>query len=566
MPSKAWRATVRMATRRTRNVEVAAALFGAAVVCDALGGRDLIEDVEAPAALRTSAMLLIAWLSDPPLHGAPLSAQRAIATALLCAVAIAGGQSASELTRITDAIYSAIVLAALAFRFERGPTLDTHATTMRHFAAALSLYASLRVARRGAYHADVSASFQVRATAHDGAQAIEQGFAFSNAITAAALCAGGTAGAVFALLTLLHNDTAAQGMVHAGVVSSGVQFGSAFVATLAFSDQLVQLPEIFDFASCDVRAECPASFASRRFAAANASSNELWLISLGTLFFIYTSDVRTLTREQMDSTRCNYTLAAYGLSIGATCVLVLFSYVTFDVHGSNVVELLVLTVALATPWIAAFLDTALALLLLGTIIAFDQWSVLRATSAQQTYVYFTHISNTANVTLCAAFVVLSVVADVASRWSAWQHAVRVMDLGTGVVLAAGTSVATLLFTMTCALEVAYDGSRFERDAFRMAGHEAFAFQALVWMVQHRLPVLVWTPVYALRCEAAQLSARARSLSWYLPAFFVVFLWLLMMAVEDRSDVGDVYDSASMGVLALAVATVGLVPWLATAFT
>lgn len=567
-----------------RNAAVATCMYVCAVMTDALTAHDPALAVEVPTAMRTSAVVLVATLASPPIRNWMAAWQRAANAVLVAAVALVGWHEQGAGSRVADALFVMLSWGACVAVFLTGgienagvttvkdllrvdapPTVSKHASaTLRReslvaLVTASMLYTGTRVLRAGLRHPDAVRTFAVTRTTYNGTSTTELGYAHASATGAASLCAGGAAAIGTALQlgivdpsTRLRDDGVTDVLVL--VASAVVQAVAAFVATVSTSDVFVALPAVWSGGACGSRAVCPAAFVSRRFAVVNQSSAALWYSVLGTLVLAFAPSLRLRTRAESNAAGKDLATVVYVVTGVCLAVATSFSYLAFT--GGEAVTDVAVVGALAGVAVGTLFDGVAGGVIYYVFVAADVFLLWSAHGAKAVFGHFTHCSSFTMMLIFLAYAVVTVLTDV--FWARLPRAfVDAADVVTGSLAVAGTSIAGGLFVLTSALYASYDGQIFTESQLRGADNR-YARSAAIFVVEHWLPLLVWLPIYACRCEVEQLDDVTRLVTWYVaPLVPVLMLVVGVASLQIAFEASLWYVSGSFVV---AVVSGGLLPW------
>ena len=289
---------------RESNVLGAAAVLATALFLDAANSLPQTGVQDAPASLRTSALVFSGLVAGKPF----LPAQRAVLSAALLGVAVLGVHHQDHYARIADGVLCLVGVLCLLLLFSRktSPSVSEEKKEELHrrenpvaLVGALLLYLGARVARAGALHAYEVSSFSV--THNDFAT---RGFAASDDVVSGSLVFGGAIVGMTGVALLANEDSV---LCHGSAAVASVvgmcailAATAAFVCQLAFYARIDVLPAIFGDEACSgSRVYCAAAFRARRFFVANGSSSTLWVCAVGML-------VLSFARSKRHHKRCDF--------------------------------------------------------------------------------------------------------------------------------------------------------------------------------------------------------------------------------------------------------------------
>ena len=558
------------------NTLTATALFAASVVADAFTahGRDGPAG-HAPTSLRTSAIVLVACLAGPPIREWLVREQRAAIAALLVSVALAGAHASSADQRLGDAVYIALLYAALLYSFwaggaEKGASGQSTSArskdappflrreALMNLAIATLCYSSLRVLRAGFDHPIAASNYAHTTQAYDGTERELQGYAYSSSTGATALAFGATVGvgttvALFSSLELRTQGTAAATLLL--TVSATAQLAAAFVVTLSQSEALANLPAVWSTGACSSRALCPSAYDSRRLSVVNQSPSALWLNGIGTFVLAYAPSLRFRSRAEMLGVQRNFEMLVYGLVGASIAVASLLGYLAFT--GAEALSDYACVGATISVFVTAYVDSLAGALSFAICLVADVATNWAADGAGAVFAHLERCYELQIVVLLLLYVLIGVFVEV--FWYCVPRAlIDACDAALGLLTVAGTSAATALYLWSAAEAASYDGQLLDDTRLRGADNR-FARTAAASITAHWLPLLVWLPLYSCRCEAGLLTARARATAWYVSGCVPVIVWFVALLALEASPTRAVgwLDSGSylFGVLVVAA-----VPW------
>ena len=568
------------------NTLVATAVLASAVMMDAFTAHDGAED-ERPSALRGTAIVLILCTAGPPLREWLAQAQRLVLLALLAAVALLGRHVAAEPLRVADALYvsgTLLVILTMHRLFplemadgrvskELAPWARREATTA--LPCALLFYAGLRQVRAAAAHAGVAADLRTRV---DGLI----GYAHASGTSTVALAFSGGAAAAIAALVMLSGEVRVIGTAAAAptlVVAALAQLAGAFVATMAYVEQVTALPALFASGACIVDDACEEARRARRMAQANASPALAWLAALGTLVLAFAPAWRPMTRGEGGGKSSWLPEVAtpsilYPALAAAACIWSVQLYCTFE--GAFAVHEWAAVVAIVGAFATPFFDPQLGGTLFAGALLFDQVSIFlnqggAAYAAHPTFSAILVSGGALVVHLFGSFTLDCSWSALPARWKDFAEYVM------GLTQVAGTSVAVLLYCGTATLFGTLDGTLPPEAWLRPGSEGRHARSLAAFAVIHFLPALVWLGCIATRCEASGLTSTARATAWVVAGLVTPLVWAFVrqFAAEEAAEQLEtdatepldqtVHRLVAVGPFWVGVALSTVVPWFALAF-
>ena len=557
-------------------------LWGA-IVTDALTATDPVTGTEAPTAMRTSAIILIACLAAPPIRQWMVFEQRISIALPLAGVALLGWHEMGPGSRTADVIYVAFMLTSTAFAFWGGevyqPDTLTGGTTkskskeapaytrresLNNLSIATLFYSSFRLMRAGIRHPDNVRMYRVSTGMYDGTHLLSVGYAYASSVTAASLCFGAAAGIGVASVLLINKDLREQGTSAATLVlttAAFAQIAAAFIATLAGSEQLVNLGAIFSAGACGDRDVCAEAWRARRFAIVNGATGGLWLNGFGTILLAYAPSMRVRNRREMNELARSFEITIYAGVATLTCLGASLSYLSFS--GAQSITDYAVVGAVAACLFAAFLDSLLGATLFLVSVGADLIMIAYTYGSASVFGHLTHCSNAVMLICLALYVVLMFTIDLTWRWLP-PRLIELADQVAGVMTVAGTSISVALYLGTAALQSSYTGLLAPDDQFR-AGDNRYERWTAIIIAEHYLAVMVWLPLYSCRCEVEQLTPRTRAIIWYSAMGIAALIWLLVrtIAADELTHVSITMFDTHFVVGLVAVAAL---PWLVIVWT
>lgn len=557
-----------------RNCIASSALFLGAIVADALSATDPALTNESPTSLRCTAAVLIACLAAPPLRQRFVFEQRLVIGCLMCVVALTGLHEGSESVRVMDGLYAFLVLAHTLYSFgsggienmgdssseSNGLSLDAAPYVYREstccLAASMLFYSGIRIVRQGIVHADVVRTFQVSGLAWDGTLRLTTGYAASSVATTVSLSFGGALCVGVSTLLFSSTDLRELGTSAKKQLLTSCAFlmlFAAFSATLAVSEQQVQLTAVWGASGCP-SATCPAAGLARRNSLMNTTPMQLWINALGMVVLAYAPDERVNSREEERTMGTEITV--WGTVSLFGCVAVAISYLSFT--GTEAYVDYAVVLAIASIGISSFYDTWFGSLSFLTALGIDELMKLQYSHASALLTYFTHASLLVSFLLLLLKVLLSGLVE--TFWYCMAPSlIAVMDDAVGLITIAGTSITTALFLGTTALLIGYGGNWLEPDNFAEPD-ERYARTWAVAILEHWLPALLWFPLYFRKSEVANVAAFYRILTWLLAPVVPLIVWGVALASTSKP-IDHAYAAFEPAFL-LAIITIGVLPWSA----
>lgn len=550
------------------NALVAALFFVAVLVADALTAIDTTNHADVPSSLRSTSLALVSCFAAPvlvrPEKGVYGWLQRPIIGSALLAAALAGVHHGGVMTRAFDAFYTTLVCLAATWLFSaggvdevtrassKGDKIDKAvSTSSAMLAASLLLYGSIRIMRAGLSHSNEVRQFRVQPTGmYDASAAIQTlGYAYASDTATVAMSFGGAVGIGASIVMVVHVRELASGTGSVALqlgVAASFQMLAALAASLTYGDQVDWLPAVFALGACVGPTDsCDAATTSRRFAVVNTQVPGLWLSALGLFALAYPVDNRFKDRNEVVNYVWDSAGSIFGLVVVGGALLLIYAYSDFSGSGGHT-DYVALIVVFAVYW-GVFWD-----MLIGTLIITVAYAVEEAFYVAN-YGFETLFSHLTHLSLVVCIGLLAVHSVVQGALVFWQP--RWLQVGLGMLTAAGMSLSVGLYCASCGLLMSANGA-IELPADVDGGsHFAISFT-----LQHFVPVLAWAPLYACRCEIQLLNRCQRLVVWLLVVPLVGAIYALCLAAMDISSPG----MAALDPIAAAgcFLGVGLLPWVA----
>ena len=551
------------------NSLAAIAVFSGAVVIDALTAHDPAVSIEAPTAMRTSAVVLIACFAAPPIRQYMVYEQRFLVALFLALVAFTGWHEAAHGTRLADVVFVGVMTAMSTFAFWWPSTKNskhappyTRRESLNSLAIATLFYASLRILRSGIAHPQAVRAYKVAAVTYDSSLSTSMGYAHASTTTTAALCFGGAAGIATSIALFSNDALRVQGTSAATIVlttAALVQLTAAFIVTLAGSSQLVHLPALFSTGACGSASVCPEAWRARRFAVVNSAAAGLWLNGFGCLILAYAPSARVRTRAQMTAYKQepqSAELTLYAALTNLVALSTVFNLLSFS--GSESLTDYAVTGAVASCFVTAFVDRLLGVTIFVVSIVADLYLLVYNHGFGGVFSYYTHTSNAITMALLCVYIIVTFVVDL--TWHVLSPSVvELADRVSGAAVLAATSLAVALFLGTSVLHASYDGMLLTDASYR-AGDSRYQRWAAAMAIEHWVGPLVLAPLNACRCETAQLSPKMRAVAWYGAVAFAASLWLIVRGNVDDASLSNVQDGYGATPFLIGSVPVVLVPW------
>ena len=532
------------------NARVASTMFLGGLVADCLTATESSVDRAAvPTSLRATGLVLVALLAAPIVRHLPSYTgfyQRPVIASLLLAASIGGLHHGVLAARTADASYTTLVGLAVIVLYSAGGIDESALGSMNKesleraiarsssvLAASLLFYSSGRVIRAGALHSTESLEFRVSVSGLSNTSSLisTSGLSHASDTSAVSVSIGGALGLGAATLVLFHGRSLEVGT---GVVAwqlgiLGVaMLACALVSALSYSEQLAELPTVFISTGCLSGDACEAASKSRRFALANTQSGALLMNALGLFALAYPPSGRLKSSREQFS--WSWTAWVLGGLTAAACVAAIYLYSDGLTTRSDLVAVAVVGAIL----VSAFGDDFVGTLVYVAAFGYEEVSLINEYGLGGILVHFTHLTLLVSFLLLIAYVMLRAVTFVYIDYPPFE-----IEQLIGFVTVAGTSLALFLFTASTCLLISSNGS-LPTEAGDVEG------LAIKFVLQHFVQLVIWSPLYACRCETELLHPSTRFYTWLGSPFvllliyaFVLFWFVSEPPTADLIDVGPV---------------------------
>ena len=152
------------------------------------------------------------------------------------------------------------------------------------------------------------------------------GYAYASATGTSASAFGAAAGICVSCVMMVNQDIRERGTAAATLVLTTAAFAQltgAFVATMAASEQMANLPAVWSSTACADISVCKEAFTARRLAVTNGCTAGLWVNGFGTLIMAYAPSLRLRTRADQNGLVTNFQMAVYGSIATLVCIVCL---------------------------------------------------------------------------------------------------------------------------------------------------------------------------------------------------------------------------------------------------
>ena len=385
------------------------------------------------------------------------------------------------------------------------------------------------------------------------------GYAYASATGTSASAFGAAAGICVSCVMMVNQDIRERGTAAATLVLTTAAFAQltgAFVATMAASEQMANLPAVWSSTACADISVCKEAFTARRLAVTNGCTAGLWVNGFGTLIMAYAPSLRLRTRADQNGLVTNFQMAVYGSIATLVCIVCLFNYLAFT-GAESYTDYAMVFALIAVP-LAGFFDPVVGAVVFALAVGTDVVMLLSTYGGTRIFGHFTHCCNACMLILMLLYSAVTATLDFFWRFMPRELA-DALDAVAGILAVVGTSISIVLFLGTSALYASYDGQHIEDVQFRAADNR-YERTTAAMIAEHWLPALVWLVLYGCRCEVELLSMRARAIAWYSAPLLPAIIWFSVLSASEMAvtHAHSWYDSSPF---ILSVLVVAVVPWL-----
>jgi len=558
------------------NVFCAALLLSVAVGVDCLTAIDSPNGwADSPSSLRTSGLVSVFIFASPALKGFRVAEQRFVIAAAVAATALCGARYGNEFTRLGDFLYTAIVTFAGVYICATGgiesDTIRPDALEQKQqphnrqsvsaLCGGLLFYLACRGLRMSYAMADEARGFDVQVTVGDSVRNV-RGYSFYSISTAVPLAFGhavlGAVGLNIGLQKGVH--VSGSGAAAVEVLAGGAAaFVAALWASLGASEGIDALSALYGGSACTGTVDvCAEAFAARRFNSANGCVSSLWIGSIACLAYSFAIEHR-LEESELKTLEWIWYRRGFGLSLLAAAGAVAAGYAYASLEGQFWHSDFVLIASLAAALVSSLGSTLMGSAVYIAAMVYEEYELLRVYGFAEVYSELTHVTLGLTLIAVAGHVILSFINEVIHflRWELVEGSVYKQMMATLAQFA--TSLSAALF-LASALMVATTNGGFPSDGLRDgSGKRA----AIVFVLQHYVPLLVCAPLIGCRCEPQLLSRAGRALAWWaaVPVVTIVYL-VLINQLQSGAPAAALVEVPAMGVsgtaAVIAWASVGLI--------
>jgi hypothetical protein len=527
---------------------VSALVLACAVGCDALSAKDLpIDAVDCPSSLRVSSLVLTAMVGSPKIKGIHLVDQRVLLGSLLLALAFSGLHQGTEEMRTADCVFSTLVLLMTIQIYKSGgietedvrpdSVQDTphRRQTVSGLCAALFVYCGARGIRDAFVYGSTAADYKV---GYQTANTEITAYGYAHATVYASAPLGFGYGIILCLGILigLHDETHLTGSsaiaFEAG--ASGVAACVAAVwALIGQAKSIESLLILYGPGSCSGGHDvCYEAARSRRLAMINGSTGPLWVAGLAAMVFSFAVEKRFLNSNPTNAESV-WKQQGMGIALalfGAAAVAVLTNT---QLDGAQWHTEICTVAALFGAFLSSVSDTLLGTTIYAIAMTYEQAMLLQNYGVKQVFVHLTHCTLFVSLALMWAHVALMALKDVLIGRSFDVNSDSIINRGLGIVATLGTSLTFGLYLASAVLLAASNGQipQEEGDMFRGGSPTR---SMIAFALDHFMPLFVWIPLYACRCEVNLVTAWTRAIAWLVAVPLQAFFYIVLLAILGRA--------------------------------
>jgi hypothetical protein len=527
---------------------VSALALACAVGCDALSALDVpLDSVDCPSSLRVSSLVLTAMLGSPQIKGIRLIDQRVVLGALLLSLTFSGLHQGTEEMRTADCVFCTLVLLMTIQIYKSGgietedirpdSVQDTphRRQTVSGLCAALFVYCGARGIRDAFVYGSVAADYTVEYQIGDTVTTAN-GYAHATLYASAPLGFGYGVILCLGILIGLHDETHLTGS-SAIAFEAGASGVAASVAALwALVGQAKSIESmliLYGPGSCSGGDDvCYEAARSRRLAIVNGSTGSLWICSLAAMVFSFAVEKRFL-ESNLTNAESMWKRQGMGISLALLGAAVAGVLTNSQLDGAQWHTEICTVAALLGAFLSSVSDTLLGTTIYAVAMTYEQVMLLQNYGAEQVFVHLTHCTLFVSLAFMWMHVGLMALKDIL-LWRFFEvENESIINRGLGIVATVGTSLSFGLYMASAVLLAASNGQipQEEGDMFRGGSPSR---SMIAFALDHFVPLLVWIPLYACRCEVNLVTAWTRAIAWLVAVPLQAVLYIVILAIVGQA--------------------------------
>lgn len=559
-----------VATEVEAHTVVSALLLVCAVGCDAVCAVDLpVGAVDCPSSLRVSSLVVTAMLASPQLKGVNLVDQRVFLGVVLLLLSFSGFHRGSEEMRTADCVFTTLVLLMTVQIYNAGgiETKEVRPDSVRDkphrrqtisgLCAALMVYVGARGLRDAFVYANTVSGYMVQYQTSE-TTIVSQGYAHATVWVSAPLGVGYGVVLFAGMLIGLHGETNTKGSLAVAfeIGFSGVAVCvAALWALIGQSFSMKALDFLYGSAACTGGEDmCYEAARARRLVVANGCTGPLWVAGLSALMFSFAVERRVWESNPVSAVSLwRREGAGIALALAGAAAAAVVS--NTDLESPQWHTEVCSVACLLGVFVSSVSDTFLGTVIYAVAMTYEQWMLLDNYGASKVFVHLTHCTIFLSLLCVWVQVVLMGIKDLLEGRGFQLARESAVNGGLGVVVTFGTSLTFGLYIASAILLSASTGRvpQEEEELFRGGSPTR---SMIAFALDHFLPLFVWIPLYACRCEVNLVSARSRSIAWLsaLPTQAVVYLIVLAFLGKSAPTASIMQRSGASVVTAASILT------------
>jgi len=478
------------------------------------------------------------------IRGMNIVDQRIFTGIMLVSLSWLGTHEAGEDVRTGDCIYTTFVLLAMIHIYKSGgietETVRPDSThdkphrrqTISGLCAGLMCYSGLRGLRAAFVSSQIAADYAVDYITSSGA-VTSPGYSHSSTATSIPLGFGHGVILGTGILVGFHDEARVSGSsaVAFEVGAAGiVACVAALWALLGYSQSVEYIQVLYGPGACRSDADvCYESARARRTILVNSSSASLWMSGLGALVFSFAVEKRFVNSSQMGA-ESMWSRRGLGISLAlALAALVgVYDYSVLEGEGWHT-EVCTLLCIVAV-FVSSMSNTLIGTLLYASCMTYEQYQLLEVYGSVAVLSHLTHCTLFVTLILMWVQVGLIILKDTIHVIIGEMRVLldeSIVNRSLGVVATLGTSLAFGLYAASAILLAGSNGNLPQEDDLFRGGSPRRSIVAFA--LDHFVPLFIWMPLYACRCEVNLISSWARATAWLVAVPVNILFYTVILA-------------------------------------
>jgi len=537
-----------VSTKVEAHTVVSALALVCAVGCDALSAIDVpLGAVDCPSSLRVSSLVLTAMLGSPQIKGIHVVDQRVILGIVLLGLTFSGFHQGTEGMRTADCVFCTLVLLMTVQIYKSGgiETEDIRPDSVRDtphrrqtvsgLCAALFVYCGARGIRDAFVYGRVAADYMIEYQIRGGVTTAH-GYSHATLYVSAPLGFGYGVILCLGILIGLHDETHLTGSsaISFEAGASGITASvAALWALIGQSKSIESMLILYGPGSCSGGQDvCYEAARSRRLVMVNGSTGPLWICSLAAMVFSFAVEKRFLERNPTHA-ESMWKRQGMGISLALLGAAIVGVLTNSQLDGAQWHTEICTVAALLGGFFSSISNTLLGTTIYATAMTYEQVLLLQNYGAERVLVHLTHCTLFSSLVLMWVHVGLMALKDILLVSYFEVDNESVINRGLGIVATFGTSLTFGLYLASAVLLSASNGQIPQEEGELFRG-ESPTRSMIAFALDHFVPLLVWIPLYACRCEVNLVNAWTRSIAWILAVPLQVVLYSVLLAVIGQA--------------------------------